>query len=303
MSTNKQQLQLNNTDLQSILSTVIGLPTQESCKNGKYVWGKYDGYTPAKSGTISFSVVSGGNTSSTGKQTCNIQMSLSGNLSFEDITPEVLTGHEFCTFYASTNYTLTFYENSQVQLNRGGIYYADYTIDTSTGIISFTILYGGNVNNSGYQKTMYDLKHSKPAVYGEHLGFVVDDDNSAYPDGGTQDGFYYEKVSASSFEVDFGEVTVASSTNKIIISHSLGNTPTNAVLMAENESSNAINATLYPRKYNDTYTKSMQSIYGISTDATAKNMNYNGFTVDETTVEFYCSAYKYPAGKYKWICW
>ena len=41
MSTNKQQLQLNNTDLQSILSTVLGLPTQESVKHGAYVWKKF----------------------------------------------------------------------------------------------------------------------------------------------------------------------------------------------------------------------------------------------------------------------
>lgn len=39
---NKSQLQLNNSDLQSILSTVLGLPTQESCKTGQYVWKKYE---------------------------------------------------------------------------------------------------------------------------------------------------------------------------------------------------------------------------------------------------------------------
>ena len=40
---NKSQLQQNNTDLQSILSTVLGLPTQESCKTGQYVWKYKDG--------------------------------------------------------------------------------------------------------------------------------------------------------------------------------------------------------------------------------------------------------------------
>ena len=37
---NKQQLQLNNETLGSILSNVLGLPSQESLKHGAYVWKK-----------------------------------------------------------------------------------------------------------------------------------------------------------------------------------------------------------------------------------------------------------------------
>ena len=53
---NKSQLQTNNIDLQSILSTVLGLPTQESVKHGAYVWKKcatnYTESSTSKAGTV-----------------------------------------------------------------------------------------------------------------------------------------------------------------------------------------------------------------------------------------------------------
>ena len=59
---------------------------------------------------------------------------------------------------------------------------------------------------------------------GDFVDFVVSDSSSSYPDFGTQDGYWYEKISNVS-KVDVGTITLTSSTSSLTINHSLGEIP------------------------------------------------------------------------------
>ena len=67
---------------------------------------------------------------------------------------------------------------------------------------------------------------------GDFVNFVVSDQSTAYPDGGLQDGYWYEKVVEGIPGIDFGTVTPTSSSLKqITINHALGIKPSYAVIL------------------------------------------------------------------------
>lgn len=75
---------------------------------------------------------------------------------------------------------------------------------------------------------------------GDFVDFVVSDSESAYPDGGTQDGYWYEKVSERITPEMFGctkmaiDKVVFSSINSIsTFNHSLGTQPTIGIVLTD----------------------------------------------------------------------
>ena len=156
---------------------------------GKNVWRKYDGYTPSRSGTISFTPMASSGT------TAQIQVAVSGELTIADITVNDFVGKTLLTELESGKGRVDFYSNSILYYYDG---YGDfsmsfsYTYDASTGIISIptSSWYAKQfANNTTYQLFAKTIQ----AIIGSIKGFVVDDDSSAYPDGGTaSNGYYYE---------------------------------------------------------------------------------------------------------------
>ena len=62
---------------------------------------------------------------------------------------------------------------------------------------------------------------------GNFVDFVVSDNSSAYPDSGTQDGYWYEKIPnvPNVAKVEVGTITLTSPTASLTINHSLGEIP------------------------------------------------------------------------------
>ena len=229
---NKTQLQQNNIDLQSILSTVDGLPTADSVKHGLYVWKKkifYEEY-PYTLSNPTFNIVIDTSTFE------NFNISLS---SLAKIPPDIndfLNGFELYDQQNTRRFILT-YEN--------GVMYADTqktiiaTITLSGTTLTITI---SNVDiwigSTGLMKYVGDKTYYVHNVIGETVGFVVSDNSSAYPDGGVQDGYWYEKVSEGIDLSALGctkavteKITPSSRTQKIY--HSLGITPKIVIVTTE----------------------------------------------------------------------
>lgn len=69
---------------------------------------------------------------------------------------------------------------------------------------------------------------------GDFIDYVVSDQENAYPDGGIQDGYWYELFDLKSFGIDFGEVTLASSATSVTVNHNLGVTPSTVAIFPKN---------------------------------------------------------------------
>lgn len=255
---NKTQLQTNNTNLQTVLSTVMGLPTQESCKTGQYVWKKYEtkelnevSYLQ-NSGTQS--IDTGVNPNNNTRLLLDIEfLEIPSGISYVQGTgwyglfydPSGILEH----FYYDTDWTGASISNSEI-LDR-------MTIDMSnTGLLTVTLsngtkrtkqktnsftasipslplnanvsklysykIYDGNTlirdfvpcKNANEEYGLFDKVNSKfysnvgsgsytggnttgnaLQTKGDYIGFVVSDNADAYPDGGEQGGYWYEKVS------------------------------------------------------------------------------------------------------------
>lgn len=67
---------------------------------------------------------------------------------------------------------------------------------------------------------------------GDFLDFVVSDQSAAYPDGGTQDGYWYEKVVEGVSGIDYGFITLSSNQSSITVDHNLGVVPTHTAIFA-----------------------------------------------------------------------
>lgn len=168
---------------------------------GKNVWRKYDGYTPAKTMTVNFSYLS--TSGNNGYLKLNVT-----NGTVNELTASMFAGHTFITDVKSSAYykfeftsatsetggTLTIYTRENTYGSWSKYSTGSWYLDKSSGKIRITNTYGSvlfpAMNTSG---TWSSKSVSVAESYGNLIGFVVDDDSSAYPDGGTtSDGYYYE---------------------------------------------------------------------------------------------------------------
>ena len=83
---------------------------------------------------------------------------------------------------------------------------------------------GIRIGGGGKKEGLYVWK-KLTSEGGTFVDYVVDNNESKYPDGGTQDGYWYELFDLKSFGIDFGEVTLASTAESVTVSHNLGTVP------------------------------------------------------------------------------
>lgn len=173
----------------------------------------------------------------------NFNISLS---SLAEIPPDIndfLNGFELYDQQNTRRFILT-YEN--------GVMYADTqktitaTITLSGTTLTITI---SNVDiwigSTGLMKYVGDKTYYVHNVIGETVGFVVSDNSSAYPDGGVQDGYWYEKVMETDFgfeKVSFLKVTPTSDTYSISFSHDLGEIPKKVFVYTTNEEQTSVSS-------------------------------------------------------------
>ncbi len=137
----------------------------------------------------------------------------------EDVTPEVTAQTPMI---------------SQILSNLG------FTADSASGTNKQKL----QTNNANLAKISDYLPHGAyvwkklTAQGGDFVNFVVSDQSTAYPDGGTQDGYWYEKVAKEKEVIaKSGEYTFSGERDEIKIPHGIGKKPnyfgiTNASLTA-----------------------------------------------------------------------
>ena len=209
--TNKQILHGNNSNLQSIKTNAK--------KSGAYVW-KRTAYTESE--------VSVTNPSCSVSGTQNMVLS-NANFDLDSVDTSFFDGFSGGSIsFAMVNGVLNCYF--------GGSQYATATYEPSTHTLVQTAAMGTISSMSYTGKKTYTFTV-------ETVDFVVSDSESAYPDGGTQDGYWYEKVvegvdlltamGYTKIAVDkftFTSRTTANSSKKI--SHSLGVEPKSVLLLS-----------------------------------------------------------------------
>lgn len=275
---NKSQLQTNNIDLQSILSTVLGLPTQESCKNGQYVWKRYE-YTPERTvtnPTFKFATIS--SSVSTIKIT-------SDSVDLTKVTSEFFAGFTFTdTTGTSCNFKLnTGTGDGELIMFMGLSVYLNYDPESTSFVQAGSM--GIGTACSGRTAT-YSGNKTLPAMQGAFLDYVVSDSESAYPDGGTKDGYWYEKVVEGSKGQEIILFKPTSQITEITVGHSLGVKPSKIALCRLSGDSGNISDSLLCASNSGTsgYT---DIFYGATYSSnTAKRLDSNYFTATDKKITF-----------------
>lgn len=92
---------------------------------------------------------------------------------------------------------------------------------------------GIRIGGGGKKEGQYVWK-KLTANGGDFIDFVVSDQSTAYPDGGEQGGYWYEKMEQYAFgysKVETGNFVITSDSQTADISHGLGEVPKAAYLM------------------------------------------------------------------------
>ena len=246
---NKQQIQANNAELEKHKQDILSLPMADDVKNGKYVWKKYE-YTPAET----IQVINP-------KSTLTYYKSDSFKVSSDDYNVNSVDISFFNGFtLAVAKYDQYIINDGYVTINGSNIevvYDKTNAILTVKGV-TYSSSDSGTLNYNGVKT------YEKEEKIGGLIGYTVSDSETAYPDGGEKDGFWWEKVEKGVTGIDFGTVTFASTTTDPIIPHSLKKTPTAFCIVPKGEmgegSFNEITNFLF---YSVKPIKSSYGLYGI----------------------------------------
>lgn len=220
---------------------------------------------------------------------------------------------EFCNFMngfnnsnSSVNFAIsTSTYSGQLELNYlNNSYWNAFTKMTPTDT-------GAELTASNLFKTTIDdtLQYTGTktiaAKIGEFISYVVSDKETAYPNGGEKDGYWYERVSEA--KVASGTITLTSKQSTISIEHGLGKTPTKFAIMPINKNFNSV-YTLCAMGIDDTiimeYYDSLLSTpkgYFTSVDKSKVTMNETNLTLPGCYVASQSSTFQWIAGTYHWI--
>ena len=214
--TQKQLITANNAELEKHKQDILSLPMADDVKNGKYVWKKYE-YTPAET----IQVINP-------KSTLTYYKSDSFKVSSDDYNVNSVDISFFNGFtLAVAKYDQYIINDGYVTINGGNIevvYDKTNAILTIKGI-TYSSSDSGTLNYNGIKT------YEKEEKIGGLIGYTVSDSETAYPDGGEKDGFWWEKVEKVVTGIDFGEVTQSKAQKTITVEHSLGVVPKFAVLV------------------------------------------------------------------------
>lgn len=139
-----------------------------------------------------------------------------------EIDVNTLTGEDFVGVKGTCgSYT---YEFTSATKFIGLTYTSPIEYSYSNGVITIQGTISSVVTWSDYTKE------------GQFLDYIVSDSETAYPDGGEQGGYWYERVVEGVVGIDFGEVTLARKANSVTVNHNLGVAPSWVLLVAKDVS-------------------------------------------------------------------
>ena len=156
-----------------------------------------------------------------------------------------------------------------------------------------------NINNNAKKEGAYVWK-KLTAQGGDFIDFVVSNSPTAYPDGGEQGGYWYERVVEGQKNVACGEITLASWSTSLEIPHGLQISPTHLFVMHTTTLADSITGVaIMPVSC----TNNNAHVYlGTNIDSaiyhTSRAVTH---TEGKTTIPSYDSSYKWGTGTYKWM--
>lgn len=133
---------------------------------------------------------------------------------------------------------------------------------------------------------------------GTFLDFVVSDNTNAYPDGGTQGGYWYEKVVEGQSGVDIVLFTPAEDVLTATVAHTLGKMPSNVAVCRVKGSSSDYSAN-HVLCAADTAVSAYNSskYYGAAYSySSASGITANEFSFTENLISYASSYYRLEAG-------
>lgn len=208
-------------DSGKLLSQVLVNAVPDSEKKGLYVWKKYQ-YTPAETVT---------NPSFTYNITKYSETVTISNENF-DLTKVGENWIEFFNGFGNSS--------GNLEVKYGKLYHGNKIITAFDPVAkTFTVSDTWNSNSS----SVYSYEGTKTLQKEQRvfLDYVVSDDETAYPDGGTQGGYWYEKVvegvpltgilGMQKIAVDYFTPTADTYLSGITLTHSLGAVPTTVFIM------------------------------------------------------------------------
>ena len=136
---------------------------------------------------------------------------------------------------------------------------------------------------------------------GNFVDFVVSDNSSAYPDSGTQDGYWYEKISNVS-KVEVGTITLTSSASSLTINHSLGEVPDIVIVYTKKstDSSYTVGSSTVIGPYSKGELPKSVCLYLGGTSTTLYRSSYTTITEDTVTIPYVSSAKRWGAYEYSY---
>ncbi len=162
-------------DSGKLLSQVLVNAVPDSEKKGLYAWKKFEYKAAIENVSFQFAYPGGYR---------KAQLTVTG-MALSDVTTDMLVGLVICTNNTSTVKVVS---PTQIRFyNSSNDYYYDFTFDNTTGVITAT----GNITFPQYTFPTTTVAIPEEKTF---IDFVVSDNASAYPDGGTQGGYWYEKV-------------------------------------------------------------------------------------------------------------
>ena len=127
------------------------------------------------------------------------------------------------------------------------------------------------------------------AQNGTFVDFVVNSDPTAYPDGGTQDGYWYERMNEGVSGIDYGIVTLTATQKTIDVTHNLNKIPSHVILVP---------ITIQYGTNSGTYIN-VDGTVGYKSSTFGKNTVTNTVTTNSISFNRY-GTYSYQVGTFFW---
>lgn len=250
---------------------------------GRYVWKRVVTETTEVSVTNpSFSIVGDNNTGWTITE---------ASFDHTQVTLDFFDG------FTSSDGRIVFAKNSgKVQLKAVGYQGTSLTYNPSTGFFQ---------NNTPSSDGTFTVSYTGTKTYTtetEIVDYVVADDEAAYPDGGEQDGYWYERVveGIKGEEIFFTQSTAS---RTVTIPHSLGVVPTGFHIRVTtyNTSTNGVKTVVCPFSADS----SARGVYKFSGNSRIHNDEFKAtITNTEITIETHSDLRPFAAGdEYRMIVW
>ena len=256
------------------LLKMVNRKVAENRGEGQYVWKKY----------------------SLNGMTIQLTHTVTGNPSTWHMSADGLNNGDYVNLVGVTgkynsSYAFNFISKTQVALGNSGTEIYPYTYDPDNQNIVISASFGNTL-------TLTDIN----ADVLTFIDFAVSDDESAYPNGGEQDGYWYELVDFSLLNdnVATGTFSLSVSKQTITVAHGLGKKPTGIFGFKKKTTKfdTHFDSFFSPWWYEDGYEDAFHLTRNGSTD-----QNTKAYTIDENqfSITSQTGGTNFAGGTWYWV--